>query len=427
MLLSVPRCSAQAEPLPVRVAHVQWGVDKDLPRGYLEEAKRHGYTHVLAEFWLAAPPFGADWDGRGNVVADGSALGERLRRLFVQADHYGLRLIPLLQTGNMHSAHLYAADSTMDSQIRHRAFGAHGMKTRRVPPQSPDYQPMNDVLTGMARIVAWAFAAARPELSYENLDFMHVGMDEIVLAWGGNVPTPVIAAGLCEPDRQWMKRHAPEHSSAEQIELLLAASIRSKVERVRTVAGEQGLDTRIMLWADMWDPQLQGGAKGRMITFRDPWDSSLVHNDPAFDIEANAVPVRPASILRRPDMRAVRGALVLCPWYYGHTPSYDAHAALSHFDTTGYDHVFFTTGARYDRRNDKLEHYPVPPRRRHAAVAYAQASLKTARTSGYGAAVWTDLGFGFRDDGWEWDPAKKYVKPYEWLGELAGIVGRYYR
>jgi hypothetical protein len=58
-----------------------------------------------------------------------------------------------------------------------------------------------------------------------------------------------------------------------------------------------------------------------------------------FDIDANAVPVRLASILQRPEMRAVRRAFVLCPWYYGQAPSYDAHAALPHFDTTGYDHL----------------------------------------------------------------------------------------
>jgi len=384
--LFAPGCSAKTERMPIRIAHVQWGVDMDLPRGFLERARNHGYTHVLAEFWLSVPPFKADWDGRGGIDVDSSELADRLERLFIQADSYGLRFIPLFQTGNMHSAHLYAADSTMASQLRHRAFGAHGMHTRQAPPQSPDYQPMNAVIEGLTRIVASAFAAARPEIGYENLDFVHLGMDEIVLAWGGKVPTPVVAAGLCEPDRQWMKRHAPDRSSAEQIELLIAASIRNKAERVRAIAGEYGIDTRIMLWADMWDPRLSGGLNGHYVTFQDLWDSSLVHDDPAFDVKSNTVPVRLASILERPDMRAVRDALVLCPWYYGHTPSYDAHATLSHFDTTGYDHVFFTTGARYDRRSGTLEHYPVPPQRRHAAVAYARASLKTSRTIGYGAA-----------------------------------------
>ncbi len=406
----------------LRIAHVQWGVDRALPVGFLIKARELGYTHILAAFWLNVSPFKSDWDGRGNVKAENPVLKTALKRLFLQVDAYGLSLIPLFQTGNMHSAHLYSACRDMQEQIRHRSFSAGGMMTYRVPPQSPEYGPMNRVLDGLLSIIVAAHEEAKPQLRYKNLDFIHLGMDEIVVAWGGKVSTPIIAAGLCRADRVWISTHAPGLSSEKQIERLISASLRNKIERIGTITEKYGLNTRQMIWADMFDPQRFGGKNSSFISFENLWDPNLIKNSPEFNLSESAVSPTISNVLLDSEVVVVRTKLLLNPWYYGSPKNYSAPRATQFFDSCGYEYAFFTSGATFTHRSEKLQHYPVPVDRYEALENYVRASRDLSSWKGFGSAHWVPLGFGFRDKGWEWDSNKPYVRPYEWMTISDSVV-----
>jgi hypothetical protein len=144
-------------------------------------------------------------------------------------------------------------------------------------------------------------------------------------------------------DRNWLDGYVASNSvSYEQAHYdLIANEVKRRVQTIKAAANARNMNTRVMIYADMFDPQFNGNVPG----------NSNGANFYAWAREANfsetTVNLTTMKVLLCRDMQAVRNELVLNPWMYSRTTGgdpYDAAAPLTYFRNCGFKVV---TGSAY--------------------------------------------------------------------------------
>lgn len=400
-------------PHSVKIAYIQWGIGQSLPTEFLQKAKKLGYTHIQMEFWLILPPFSYDWDGNGNMT--GNNTKNQFKALFEQVDSYGLKLIPSFETGNAHSViHLVNSQIPASCQIPHNLFP--GEKKYNIPPANPHDVNVNKVIEQIIKAIVDGFNAAKPQLdpSRRDLDFISLGMDENWVAshWDSinNIATFAFGAGLCESDRKWIQNYAPNDPADVQISKLMAASITRRIGQVKHITERNNLNTRILIWADCFDPEYEN------------WTNVITVNN--FFNPTSTVPLQASKSLEYISPY-FRKDLVLMPWNYGAIPFYNPNNTFSFFSNLNYNFIFTTAGygcvadtlgvcsLKYNKpfgNNSTLS------RHTEALTKYAKSAVKyRSNWLGSSCTNWVGLGFGYYYYNWTWDESQDYLKPFEWM------------
>jgi hypothetical protein len=444
LLLKV--CFGQFATDSIRVAHIQWPLkDKPLPQQFLSSAKANGYNYVLCEY----VPFASDWDDNGNIISNPIILQTRLTQHFQQADSAGLRLIPHFQTGNPHAAfYRYIINSQIPNQLIHQnlprqsASGDTFYTCHSSFVMSPDANNaganlMNNAFGSLWEIVFLAFANAKSTMKYKNLDFVHLGYDENTYSWGPDTARRVLPlVGLCASDTVWLNAHNLKHSNSitqTQIQCLYAANIKKRVNDILSLSNEFGCNTQnIMIWADMFDP-CQNGSYPHMCSFKNLFDPKLQSNDKNYSAKDSLVNVRTVGALNQPDMQAIKGNLILCPWvgsiYNWWGGRYIPKNVLDTFALYGYK-VLYECGASQFTYNNGIPTYSPwgdPAYQNAFEFAFAAHDSKyIGSTMGYISVHWSDIAHRDCLDSLQgrnliWDPDSDWIKPFNFMGVLTRI------
>lgn len=269
--------------------------------GFLARTKAMGYTHILAH-WSLFNAAECDLNPNGK-------LQNKMKNTFLQADKSGMRYIPYVQTGSKWSGHW---ENCPD-------HGSFNTSYQSGEPNSPLYKmPPLNALSGspidllykkfLAR-ASDAFNAAKPSLTApfpKTLDYIHIGQDEsgVNMLANGAWDTDMLLPGHPHSaDRAFIENamvNTPPYTRSGAFQGLLAKNILDWVKRVSATSGLAG--TRVMIWADMWDPQHNGKAV---------WNSYF---NMGKNITTGGVIDLPG--LAGPDQSLVKSKLVLMPWQY---------------------------------------------------------------------------------------------------------------
>jgi alpha-tubulin suppressor-like RCC1 family protein len=303
-----------------------------IPDSYLYFIRQSGYRYLLAignSFQYSSGP--SDWqmtNGQPNGYYDWSASGTKklyqsLKRLFVRADRRNLQVIPGFSVGSGHSG----SWNTTNASIEINSINSEG-EVLTMTPMAPDPDGIDRSFASYVGVVFRAFRAARTT-HRRNLDYIHIGHDEMA----DYVSHDFLIANNSQRDRDWLvQRHQAGLSYEEAYYELIADEIARRVRTVRDTAAKYGQNTRVILWADMFDPQFNGDPMGN----RDP--QPFTGWTPAGRVAVNAM-----HVLTRASIRAVRDHIVLMPWQYApYNPfgdPYDAAATLSYFAANGFRQI----------------------------------------------------------------------------------------
>jgi hypothetical protein len=430
-------CFAQYSPDSIRVAHIEWaGKDKPIPQQFLLSAKKNAYNYVMCEY----VPFANEWNDSGKIVGvHPTAFEKRLAQHFGQVDSAGLRLIPLLQTANRYADYYhYAINSLIPQQLIHQNLqGAtkadHASFVMAPESNATGANLMNEAFDSVWTMVFNAFINARPRMKYKTLSFVHLGGDENYYSWlDRNVPAyeMVLLAGLCGPDTEWIAMHGLRDSSTEiQVQRLYAASLKSRVDHISSLARRFGFSTKTMVWGDMFDPFLNGG-NPYLYSFRNLFDPKLQRNDPFFNVKDNLIRIRLVGALRQPDLQAVRDKLVLCPWVYDTlTPvgRYVPKNVIDTFTSCGYKVVYCCSSGTtfgFDSFN-RPQYNPgteAAIANAHEFAVAAHDKRFAAKCIGYVSASWSDIAsVDSRQGNLLWKADSNYIRPFGFLEILAKI------
>lgn len=419
MLEIVNTASAQIDGFGnVRVAHIQYNRDHALPDGFLKLVASSGYTHVMVELAFDGEnKFIEEWDGDGKPVEDRLSdmfFTKNLVRLFKQVDSYDLILIPLIQTHNIHSNYLWAIDKDLPIQVKPENIPKD--KWKRVGSFSPEDKAMERLFSNIISVVVQAFDDARPNLKHKNLDFIHIGLDEYTYRSG--IPKDwvyLVTAGLCPEDQDWINANAT--SPKGRIYELIAACMRARVEEINYQTKAYGYNTRTMVYADMFDPELFGGGQ-RVYTLKDLNGNYNVNNREEISTQ---------KILHKADAQAIRDDVVLMPWSYNYEhPSlgfYNADVTYAYFRDLGFQFLQAFTGAEARKKEDEETKkcigtilYPMGESRvKHIDLVSTilQKEAYKSNAIGYAAVHWVNYASGEKKCGWKWCMDRDYNEPFK--------------
>ncbi len=429
-LLLLGHCFGQFSPDSLRIAHIQWpGKDKPIPQQFLIDAKANGYNYVLCEY----VPYWSEWNDSGKIVSPRPTNFEkRLTQHFQQADSAGLRLIPELQTGDIHGEfyHDYI-NKLIPGQLIHQKLPDAMISDYRSFVVSTDSSNagadlMNNAFDSLWTMVFNAFDHAKKKMRCKNLDFVHLGYDENYYSWKNDPLAHIIPlVGLCGPDTSWLTTQGLKGSSTEtQIQRLYAANIKKRVNHISSISKKFGCITKSILWADMLDPELY---PPDVYSFRNLFDPALQSNDPSFDAQGSLVKVSLIGALQQSDMQSVKDNLIFCPWVYDTVARggrYLPRNAIDTFTARGYKVLYACAGSTY------LQPLYIPGSEAEYqnALEFARAAHDrkfTSKSIGYIATAWSDVAdVDSRQGSLIWNPDSNYIKPFNLMGILAKINNR---
>jgi hypothetical protein len=280
------------------------------------------------EFGLRDP---AIWNNGRYVGGTTSELYKQLRDEFLAAGENGLKLIPLFQTGSATSGHWGNIRNT-NIGWQELPVGIPGGISTDVTAFAPDPHGIfgfDSSFNQLLGVVYSAFAGARAGgLSYQNLDYIHVGGDEPIR---NNVSENrfYTLVGLCNRgyDKVWLQQNVPSSSSQEQVVALLGIYIRKKVEMIRNAGIRHGHTTTTLYYADMFDPGSLGNTS-KLYSF---------NNLKATPTAQSIVNIRTSGLASNANVQAVRNSLILMQWnydqnnFYSDSARYNTLATFNHF------------------------------------------------------------------------------------------------
>jgi len=400
------------------------------------QARASGYNYVMNEY----SPSPGDWNDSGTIVQPHPTEFERnLCQQFIQVDSAGLRLIPHLQTGNIHAWFYHdIVNRKIPRQLIHRNLPfpadtpAPFYDSYVMSPDVSDSgaASMNNAFDLMWTTVFNAFKNAKSKMTYKNIDFVHLGYDENYCAWVDSAidrfkVVPLV--GLCGADTLWLKNNNLRYSSTEiQVQRLYAANIKQRVTQILSIAKKYHCQTKIMLWADMFDPYHTGGYSN-LFSFKNLFDRALQSNDPGYDALGNLVKVRLVGILRQPDIKAVMDDLVLCPWAFDTMSVCGRYLPRNVIDTItscGFKVLFACAGDEFHfTQRGGLPCYTACTKARYEnALEFATAAHDSrfkSKVIGYLSAQWSDIrDVDKRQNSLIWSSDSNYVKPFLFMGIL---------
>lgn len=359
-----------------------------LPVNFLQKAEELGYNYIIVEFQLSS----STWK---------TGIQNKLRDLFIQADQFGLKVIPEFQNMDCHSGHWTNISSSIQTQVipasgrilvndpnaindRVTAFGPDPVGTQQY---DHFFNELIEVIyDAFDAAIVKANAAGTP-LSYSNLDFIDIGFDEPVHRWG-NAPNwqYLLSAGMCQNDINWIKSNVPSSESTQtKLVKLIANAIRRKVDSITNIAGTHGQSTRVMLFSDMFDPNHLGGYF-RLWTFDD------------LENPTRLISVNTTSLVNEDDILPIKNNIIIKPWQYDRFTfaddinDYDTEESYDFFSNNGFQ--FMPTCAVNDANG------PITDSRKHQifeTLNIAQNSKYKNSLAGFCAVHW---GSG------EWDVTK---------------------
>ncbi len=356
----------------IRIAYFQRG--DALGRGeadsFLIRAKNAQYNYILTPFYLQP----GDTD-------DYIVIKSNFTRALQRADAFGLRLIPEIHMGDAHSDHWNNARLWNPNirMVRFRALdGKYGCPSFANDPTGIDW-----TFVELCEALRDAFKQAA--VSYP-LEFFHVGHNEPTyynrLIIGSCKTGKGMSSPYCGERQSWDIKTATETcaidcnfinrfngSKSEAVQSLVVGEVFRRMNQVQKVFGTK---TKLMIFADMWDPMY---FYQTVIT----WKNDTVRTAPGI----LSLPGLPDDSARARFRRNV----ILMPWTFqecagpdssGH---YDAAATFSAFAANGFNFVYtqaFHTG------RDQLEVEDVGMTRNwhDAALRFRQNCL------GYAAVSW---------------------------------------
>jgi hypothetical protein len=289
--------------LPIRAAF--WDREIAVPAGLIERAKYANYNYMIV---YLTPPVNMKNNWR-NVIRDE----------FINVNGKGIRMIPFIQLSSKWCDHWWL---NVRQNYPAMQFNVHRVNASAVrystsmaadPPGTVNGtdQAISDAL---AEIKA-GFDLAKAALGFTyDLEYIHLGHDEPVendwLLTGNEQNNISYSSNDWNyiHDKWWNKGFTVEAA----YRMLFADEIMRRVKSVRTIIGAS---TKVMIAADLWDPQANGGL------FKTVWHSNTkvgVRMVDASQVNAGQYGIGLATLpgLLPNDAAMVRSSLILCPWNY---------------------------------------------------------------------------------------------------------------
>jgi hypothetical protein len=332
----------------VRMAYINPQINEPIPTRFYERARADGFNYVLAEFILND----TDWiktgsnAGRYNWARAGKGLHKQLRTEFIVADNYGLKLIPLFQTSNVHSEHWKGVNPNIGWQKLPTVVRQDVCKAadETVPTFAPDYQGVNGFDTSFKDLLSVIYSAFntahqdKPTFSYKNLDYIHFGADEPSFQFtikNGADTLDMLMVGMCQNDKDWLsKTGLSGHSVKSRVLGLMAENIRRKIRMINEAGRNHSWyndttkhNTTALYYGDMLDPNHTGGANRHLCTF-----SSLSTPD-----TLQTTPIKTYS-LADSLIKAIKDSSMVVQWWYDEEyggKDYDTDSTFRYFAHKG--------------------------------------------------------------------------------------------
>lgn len=312
-----------------------------VPDSYLDSLQKAGYAYVQVQGDFST--YRDDWrmtSGRPNGFYNWDSTAPRklyqeLKDLFRRANKRNLGVIPQFTLGSAHSEtwHLTNANVVYNSIPDDKG---------KMTPMAPDPDGIDRSFSSLMDVI---FRASRDAgLSGRNLDFIHIGHDEMTSGKAVHGSYRFLIGASSPLDKDWLiARSAQTHGYEKANYDLIADEIKRRVTTISGIAKTYGQSTRTITYADMFDPQGNGNPSG----------NTSVKNPTRFLGWANGdyVGLSTMNVLKTPGMQAIRNQLILCPWQYSRiygkcyshpepdydtAQSYDAAAALAFFRKSGF-------------------------------------------------------------------------------------------
>lgn len=396
----------------VRLVHMQWGLDRDLPEPLLKRIKEAGYTHVSVEYWLSRKPFIDDWDGKGNLLRDTTTLQKRFSKLFLQLDKYDLKFIPMFTTDDVFSQHLFHFDNRLEFQNAPIDIpDREKWIKKRTPSHSPDDQILNDIIENILDITFSAFEAIKNFLSYDDMDYFFASIDEVVHRWGKDKPRSyMVVGGFCDQDKKWIsEKLKSDMSEEEKLCSLFGNLIEKRVSQLDEMNQKYSTSTKLLMFGNMFDPEHYGG-----------YDKIYMLKNFSNQFSENKkVNVKLFNTLGLPLMQSIRDDIVFVLWQYtNHFENnfYDVKKSSQYFSDNGFQFMHMFAGAEYNSKATKLQ--PIHKGR----IDHIKLKSKIIRENefngyslGYGIANWNDLYYIFIQDSVEWNNGSNYARPFDMI------------
>jgi hypothetical protein len=335
----------------LRIAFIFADNTFDVPSSFLLRAKQNGYNYVLA----LLPYDARHWNTNGTV---NSTFVSDLTAAFTKADSYGMRLIPHFQQGNAHSSpglrwsvHQGISPSPISdllwNVVGHGPCAGPGRVVceMHMPDSSwawnytqsfaPDPVGANafdytykQLLVGIKS----AFVAS----GLDSLRYIHLGHDEPVGGWGLDPNNPfdmtpgnlgdTLAIGNSTVDSAFIaaRPHGTQAQTDTAFCWLMANELERRVYHADSILANMG--TKIMVWADAYDPQHQGGQPTPQLF--------------------NGHTVYTSGVLKKIS-GPTKSKLILMPWMYpysrfpGHSANdYNTDSTYAYFKANGFKFIY---------------------------------------------------------------------------------------
>jgi hypothetical protein len=276
-----------------------------IPTGFLIKAKAAGYTHVIIEFII--DPATHEWNAGRYIGNKGKfPMREGLKCCFQKVDSFGLRMIPEFQMGSKWSG-FWQFTNNPNIKWELLNYKEKGLAQETACPVfAPDSQGLDLSFRELIIVIRDAFNAAH--LTYP-MEYLMLGHDETYCDECSKGPKLLV--GQSDRDNAWMAKH-PATTVCSSVELLIADEIARRVAVTRKIIPS----VRVLMFADMFDPGLNGGRFHTSNTIKAP-------------------------VLQNPE---IRNNLILVPWCYERAPiagkPYDFQVTFDHFINAGFMFVF---------------------------------------------------------------------------------------
>jgi hypothetical protein len=366
----------------IRIAY--YGNGEKLANGevdpFLKKAKDTKYNYVLAEFTMDR--------GRNSSLLTKT---EDFKLAFTRANAFGLRLIPLIQMGSGWAIHWRHAQSAWNQNIKMTRVTCSmtttengTVTTTKSPFGTPSFSYDPDGFDKTAIELFQAIRRAHQEsgVSYP-LEFIHLGHDEpayYTRTLFGNCKTGDGPAGsgwsivsvdeVCNADTSFIQHFAG--SKSEAVQQLIVSELHRRIEQVNATMGN---NVRIMVYGDIWDPQMNGKRNMEL------WDGTIIHTIPGI------ATLPGLTSLQKEQMRK---KLIILPWNYDISCDFDgdgeykANVTFNYLSSNGLKFVY----AHEITANDI---FPYSKDRIAQSNAYYKSAKKHRQNClGYAAVHWTD-------------------------------------
>ena len=344
----------------------------NIPATILDRAKKDGYNYVAVELPLNP----AYWNtAQGIVISD--SLRIKLTAAFINVNNHGLRFIPMYQM--MHGdAQEWGVINANIANTSNTCWSISDTKEVKCPSYSPDpygVRLMDSTVKQLVTTIKAAFDSAH--LSYP-LEYIHIGHDELMVSYGS--PRMLNIATTSTADTAFVNSYGGDSAGVQNgIQQLIANEINRRVSQITTISP----GTKVMIWADMFDPQFNGGTHWQC-------NSDLFYNGTPTTITTGGA----LSLIENKDQ------LIFMPWDYlaavsdPNRPNSNAQLAFEYFRNNNCHFVWTWSIVWIDSMLDTsyLSLWSINLAALNDYVKAGQLTANKNNSLGYCAAIWATPG-----------------------------------